>query len=250
MTSEIKPLKDKVALVTGGSRGIGAAVVMRLVRDGAAVAFTYASAEQKALEVVAAVEAEGGRALAIQADSADAAALERAVKQTVETLGGLNILVSNAGILQRGDVREFSLEVFDQMFAVNVRAAFAAAQYAAREMGEGDRIILMGSVVAERSAFPGASVYSMTKSALVGLGRGIALDLAPQGITVNVVQPGPTATDMNPADGPHHEAVKSLVPLKRMGTGEEIAGMVAYLAGPESSFVTGTCLTVDGGYLA
>ncbi|MGY2202698.1 3-oxoacyl-ACP reductase family protein [Pseudomonas gingeri] len=250
MMSEFQSLKNKVALVAGGSRGIGAAVVKRLAREGALVAFTYSASAQKAREVVAAVEAEGGKALAIHADSADAQAIEQAVSQTVEILGGLNILVNNAGILLLGGIGEFKLEDFDRTFAINVRAAFVAAQCAARHMAEGDRIILMGSVVAERSGFPGSSVYSMSKSALVGLTRGIALDLAPRGITVNLVQPGPTATDMNPADGPHHEAVRNLVPLKRMGSGEEIADMVAYLASPGASFVTGTSLSVDGGYLA
>jgi 3-oxoacyl-[acyl-carrier protein] reductase len=250
MTIPTPRFSSKVALVTGGSRGIGEAIVRRLAAEGAAVAFTYSSSADKALALVGQVESEGGKALAIQADSADAVAIKRAVSATVERFGALNILVNNAGILQLGSVDEFSLEDFDRMFAVNVRATFAAAKACSPVMQAGDRIISVGSVVAQRSGFPGSSVYSMTKSAIAGMIRGLAIDFAPRGITVNNVQPGPTGTDMNPADGPHAGMIKSLIPLGRVGTADEVAGMVAYLASEEAAFVTGASLTIDGGYLA
>lgn len=250
MTTPTPRFSNKVALVTGGSRGIGEAIVRRLAAEGAAVAFTYASSSDKALALVSQIESEGGNALAIQADSADVIAIGQAVSTTVERFGALNILVNNAGILQLGSVEEFSLEDFDRMFAVNVRATFAAAKACSPVMQAGDRIISVGSVVAQRSGFPGSSVYSMTKSAIAGMIRGLAIDFAPRGITVNNVQPGPTSTDMNPADGPHAGMIKSLIPLGRVGTADEVAGMVAYLASEEAAFVTGASLTIDGGYLA
>jgi 3-oxoacyl-[acyl-carrier protein] reductase len=245
-----KLLAGKVALVTGGSRGIGAAIVERLAGDGATVVFTYSASAERAREVVASVAQAGGKALAILADSADAAAVQSSVEQTVEQLGRLDILVSNAGILKLGTIAEFGLEDFYTMVAVNVRAAFVAAKAAAKHLGKGGRIIAIGSVVAVRSAFPGSSVYSMTKAAVATLMRGIAIDLAPRGITVNTVQPGPTSTDMNPVDSPHHDMVKALVPLGRMGEASEVASLVAYLASPQASLITGASLTVDGGYTA
>jgi 3-oxoacyl-[acyl-carrier protein] reductase len=248
--TESAHLQDKVVLVTGGSRGIGAGIVKRLASDGASVAFTYANSVQKADEVVAAVEAAGGRALAIRADSADPLAVRRAVADTVRTFGGLDILVSNAGILMHGALEEFALEDFDRMVAVNVRATFVAAQAATARMREGGRIIVIGSVVAERVGFPGASVYAMTKAAVAGLVRGLARDLGPRGITVNTVQPGPTATDMQPKDPSVLDALIGMIPVRRLGRHDEAAGMVSYLAGPEAAFVTGACLTIDGGYLA
>lgn len=250
MTAHLARFTDKVALVTGGSRGIGEAIVRRLAAEGAAVAFTYAASADKAQTLVGQIQSQGGTALAIQADSADVAAIARAVTTTVAHFGALNILVNNAGILQLGSVDEFSLEDFDRLFAVNVRATFAAAKAASAVMRSGDRIISVGSVVAQRSAFPGSSVYSMTKAAIAGMIRGLAIDFAPRGITVNNVQPGPTSTDMNPADAPHADLIKSLVPLGRTGTADEIAGMVAYLASEEAAFVTGASLSIDGGYLA
>jgi 3-oxoacyl-[acyl-carrier protein] reductase len=243
-------LSGKVALVTGGSRGIGAGIVRRLAREGAAVAFTYSASHDKATQLVLSVEAGGGRALAIQADSADDAAIRGAIDLTVKTFDRLDVFVNNAGILLRGTIDEVSLEDLDKMLAVNVRSVYIGIQAAARHMAEGGRIVTIGSVVAQRSAFPGSSTYSMTKSAVAGLVRGVALDLASRGITVNNVQPGPTATDMNPLDGPQSEIIKSLLPIKRFGTDDEIAGLVAYLASPEAGFVTGASLTIDGGYLA
>jgi 3-oxoacyl-[acyl-carrier protein] reductase len=243
-------LAGKVALVTGGSRGIGAAIAKRLARDGAAVAITYANAQQKADEVVRAIETAGGRALAIRADSADAVAVKSAVAETARTLGRLDVLVNNAGIAVVTPLDQFSLEDFDRMVAVNVRGVFVAVQEASRLMGEGGRIITIGSVNADRIPFAGGSVYAMTKAAIAGLTRGLARDLGPRGITVNNVQPGPVDTDMNPADGPFAEAMKSWMALTRYGQADEIAGMVAYLAGPEAGFVTGASLTIDGGFAA
>lgn len=245
-----KKLTGKVALITGGSRGIGAAIARRLGRDGAAVAITYASAQQKADEVVRAIESAGGRAVAIRADSGDAGAVKNAVAETVRTLGRLDVLVNNAGIAVVAPLDQFSLDDFDRMVAVNVRAVFVAVQEASRHMSEGGRIITIGSVNADRIPFPGGGVYGMTKAAVAGLTRGLARDLGPRGITINNVQPGPIDTDMNPADGPLAEAMKGWTALARYGRGEEIAAMVAYLAGSEAGFVTGASLTIDGGYAA
>ena len=244
-----KSLSGKSALVTGGSRGIGAATVRRLAADGAAVAFTYAASDEKAVALVAAIEADGGKSLAIKADSADPKALQRAVTDTVRRFGGLDILVNNAGILLRGPVDTFSLADFDRMFAVNVRAIFVAVQSAAAHMGEGGRIVTIGSVAAERSGFPGASVYSMTKAAVAALTRGMARDLGSRGITVNTVQPGPTETDMN-RDENIRAMLRPMLALGRIGKDNEIASLIAYLASPEASFVTGAAFTVDGGYLS
>lgn len=245
-----KTLIGKVALVTGGSRGIGAAIAARLARDGAAVAITYANAQQKAAEVVAAIEMAGGQALPIRADSADVAAVKSAVAETVRTLGHLDILVNNAGIFIVAPLDAFSLDDFDRMVAVNVRGVFVAIQEASRHMGAGGRIITIGSVNADRVPFQGGSVYAMTKAAVAGLTRGLARDLGPRGITVNNVQPGPVDTDMNPANGPSAESTKDMMALGRYSQGDEIAAMVAYLAGPEAGFVTGASLTIDGGYTA
>ena len=245
-----KALEGKVALVTGGSRGIGAAIAKRLGADGASVAFTYASAQGKAAEVVKAIEAAGGRALAIRADSANVQAVRDAVAETVRAFRRLDVLVSSAGILTMAPLDQFSIDDFDRMVAVNIRAAFVAAQEAARHMGEGGRIINIGSVNADRMPFAGGSVYAMTKAALAGLTRGLARDLGPRGITVNNVQPGPVNTDMNPSDGAFAESMKALMALDRYGRGEEIAAMVAYLAGPDAGFVTGASLTIDGGFAA
>jgi 3-oxoacyl-[acyl-carrier protein] reductase len=243
-----RTLAGKVALVTGGSRGIGAAIATRLARDGAAVAVTYASAKQKADEVVGAIQAAGGRATAIRADSADPAQVRNAVAETVRTLGGLDVLVSNAGIATFAPVDQLSLEDFDRSVAVNVRAVFVAVQEALRHMRDGGRIITIGSVNADRMPFVGGSVYAMTKAAVAGLTRGLARDLGPRRITVNNVQPGPVDTDMNPASGPLSESMKAVTALGRYGEGEEIAAMVSYLAGPEASYVTGASLTIDGGF--
>jgi len=243
-------LSGKVALIAGGSRGIGAAIVRRLAQEGAAVAFTYAKSGAKADALANDIMATGGRALAIAADSADAAAVQAAVARTMETYGRLDILVSNAGIFVRATVDQYDLADFDRMLAVNVRAVFVAAQAASRHMQDGGRIITIGSISAERSGVAGASVYSMTKAAVAGLTRGLARDLGSRGITVNNVQPGPTATDMTPGEGAVADYLRPLMALGRMGRDDEIASFVAYLAGPEAGFITGASLTIDGGYLA
>ena len=246
MTNEPR-LVDKVALVFGGSRGIGAAIVKQLASDGASVALTYAKSPDKAAETARAAEAWGVSAIMIKADSADAEAVTDAVAQTVARFGRLDILVVNAGILIRGTVDTFALEDFDLMLATNIRGVFVAIQASAPHLADGGRIITIGSNTAVRTAFPGASVYSMTKGAIASLVRGVAIDLAPRGITVNNIQPGPTATDMTADYG---EMVKPLVPLGRMGEPEEIAGLVAYLASARAGFITGSSLTIDGGYVA
>ena len=243
------PLSGKSALVTGGSRGIGAAIVRRLATEGAPVSFTYAVSDEKAAALVAEIETDGGRALPIKADSADPQALQRAVAETVSRFGHLDILVNNAGILLRGPVADFSLVDFDRMIAINVRAVFVATQAAVAHMGEGGRIITVGSVTADRSGFPGASVYSMTKAAVAALTRGMARDLGSRGITVNTVQPGPTETDMN-TDENIRAILRPMLALGRLGRDSEIASLIAYLASPEASFVTGAAITIDGGYLS
>jgi 3-oxoacyl-[acyl-carrier protein] reductase len=245
-----KKLAGKVALVTGGSRGIGAAIAKRLAAEGAAVAITYSSGQQKADEVVRSIESTGGHALAIRADNTDASAVKSAVAEVARKLGGLDVLVNNAGIAVIKPLEELSLDDFDRSVAVNVRAVFVAAQEAARHLPDGGRIITIGSVNADRMPFAGGSVYGMTKAAVAGLTRGLARDLGPRNITVNVVQPGPVETDMNPADGPFAETLKGFMALKRYAKADEIAGMVAYLASPEAAFITGACLTIDGGFAA
>jgi len=237
----------KVALVTGGSRGIGEGIVRQLASDGAAVAFTYSSSEEKAKQLAGEIKDAGGNVLPIKADSASAEDVRAAVDQVAKELGELDIFVNNAGILIQGGVDRYSLEDFDRMLAINVRAAFVGIQAASEHMKGGGRIILIGSITAVRTAFPGSSVYSMTKAALTGLVRGAAIDLAPRAITVNNVQPGPTATDMS---APHAELAKTLIPLGRMADVSEIAGLVSYLASDEAGFITGASLTIDGGYIA
>jgi 3-oxoacyl-[acyl-carrier protein] reductase len=246
IVDENRKLLGKVAMVFGGSRGIGAAIVRRLAEDGADVVLTYVSAANKAAETVEAVEARGRKALAIKADSADAAAIEDAVAQAHDRFGRLDIIVVNAGILRLGSIETFRLEDFDRMLDVNVRGVFVAIQAAAPRLIDGGRVITIGSNTAVRTGFPGSSVYSMTKAAVASMVKGIALDLAPRAITVNNVQPGPTETDMT-VD--HLEMVKSLVPLGRVGQPREIAGLVAYLASEESAYMTGASLTIDGGYV-
>jgi 3-oxoacyl-[acyl-carrier protein] reductase len=250
MNTNSKTLTGKVALVTGGSRGIGAAIAKRLSHDGVAVALTYTSAPAKAEEVVRAIESAGGRALAIRADSGDASAVRNAVAETVRTFGRLDILVNNAGIAVVAPLEQFSLEDFDRTVAINIRGVFVAAQEAARHMGAGGRIITIGSTNADRMPFGGGGPYAMSKAAVAGLTRGLARDLGPRGITVNNVQPGPVETDMNPSDGPFAETLKGFMAVKRYGRGDEIAGLVAYLAGPEADFITGASLTIDGGFAA
>lgn len=244
-------LANKRALVTGGSRGIGAAIVKRLAREGAQVAFTYASSPERAREAAQEAQSLGGKVIAIQSDSADAGAVTAAVEQTVREFGGIDILVNNAGVLALGPIDDFKLEDFDRTIAINVRAVFVATQAAVKHMKEGGRIINIGSCNAERMPFQGGAVYAMSKSALQGLVQGLARDLGARGITVNNVQPGPIDTEMNPDKGEFAEMLKKqFMALPRYGKADEIAAMVAYLASPEAGFVTGASLTIDGGFNA
>ncbi|WP_158046859.1 SDR family oxidoreductase [Skermanella pratensis] len=240
-------LAGKVALVTGGSRGIGASIARRLAAEGADVALTYARSPDKARETVAAIETLGRRALAVEADNADAAAVTAAVEATVEAFGRIDILVNNAGIARMGHVDELTLQDFDDTMAVNVRAAFVASKAAAARMVDGGRIVSIGSCLADRVPGPGFSVYSMSKAALVGMTKGLARDLGPRGITVNVVHPGPTDTDMNPASGPMADGQRSMMAVPRFGNPDDLAAMVAWLAGPEARGITGAGFAVDGG---
>jgi len=245
-----KTLTGKVALVTGGSRGIGAAIVKRLAREGAHVALTYVSNPEKADETAKAARASGVKALTIRADSADANALVAAVERTARELGGLDILVNSAGIGIMAPIDRYRLEDLDRTLAINVRAVFVATQAAVKHMKSGGRVINIGSCNAERMPFVGGSVYAMSKAALVGLVKGLARDLGPRAITINNVQPGPVDTDVNPANSDFAKMVTSLMALPRYASGEEIASLVAWLAGPESGFVTGASLTIDGGFNA
>lgn len=242
--------QGKVAFVTGGSRGIGAAVVRRLADGGAAVAFTFKGSRAAAEDLVAEIEASGGRALALHADAGDASALTQAVNEAALRFGRIDILVNNAGVFSMASIADIPVEEFDRMLNVNVRAVFIASQAALAHMGEGGRIINIGSCNAERMPFAGGATYAMSKAALVGLVKGMARDLGPRGITVNNVQPGPTNTDMNPASGDFAGAMHDLMALKRHARPEEIAAMVAYVASEEAGFVTGASLTIDGGFNA
>ena len=244
-------LTNKRALITGGSRGIGAAIVKRLAGEGAHVVFTYSSSPDRANEIVQAAQALGVKAIAIQSDSAEASAVVAAVERTVSELGGIDILVNNAGVLALGSIDDFKLADFDRTIAINVRAVFVATQAAIKHMKGGGRIINIGSCNAERMPFQGGAVYAMSKSALQGLVQGLARDLGARGITINNVQPGPINTEMNPDKGDFAEMLKKqFMALPRYGTPEEIAGMVAYLAGSEAGYVTGASLTIDGGFNA
>ena len=243
-------LLGRRALVTGGSRGIGAAIALALADRGADVAISYERAADRAADIVRAIEAKGRRGLAVQADGADPAAVRRLVAATVEGLGGLDILVNNAGIARHGTVAEMSLEDIDALLDVNVRAAVLAAQAAIPHLGAGGRIVFIGSSLADRSVAAGVTVYSMTKSAQSALTRGLARELGPRDVTVNLVQPGATDTDMNPADGDHAEGLRVQTPLGRYGRPEDVAVAVAFLAGPAARQITGTTISVDGGWTA
>jgi NAD(P)-dependent dehydrogenase (short-subunit alcohol dehydrogenase family) len=248
--AEMNDLTGKVALVTGGSRGIGAAVARRLAHDGAAVALTYVSAADKAQAVAKQIDADGGRVLVIQADSADPGAVIAAVEQTVHDLGRIDILVNNAGIIINGPLEEMTVEHADRLWAIDVRAVFVACQAAARHMSEGGRIITIGSALAERVPVPGLTLYAMAKSALIGLTKGLARDLGPRGITAAVVDGGLIDTDMNPADSPAAAVLRTVTALGHYGGPDDIAATVAHLAGDGGRYVSGTAITVDGGFAA
>ncbi len=253
MSNASKKLAGKVALVTGGSRGIGAAIARALADDGADVAISYSASPDKAKAVVNDLLAKGVRAHAFKADQANAQEVSALVKSVVERFGHLDILVNNAGVFATGQVhdRANNLSELDHLFAVNVGGVASAVRAAAPLMSEGGRIISIGSVVGERSPFPGIGDYSATKAAILGYTRGWARDFGPRGITVNNVQPGPIDTDMNPAgNGDFSAAQSAATALGRYGKPEEVAAAVAFLASPAAAYITGTTLTVDGGFNA
>ena len=240
-------LTKKVALVTGGSRGIGAAIAKRLAADGASVAITYAKGADAAASVVKAIEGAGGKAIAIQAEAADVEAIKRAVEKTVAAFGGLDVLVNNAGIAIAKPFEETTLEDMDRMIEINLRGAFVATQAALKHIKTGGRIIMIGSCVGERMLTPGLVAYSATKGAVKMFTQGLSREVGSRGITVNNVQPGPIDTDLNPAAGDWAAPQKAATALDRYGSVEEVAALVAFVAGPESSYITGANLTVDGG---
>lgn len=243
----MEQLKGKVALVTGGSRGIGAAVARRLAAEGVNVALTYVGEEDKARSVVAEIESSGGQAMAIRADNRDVEALEAAVEQVVSSWAGIDILINNAGIFPTGVISDVSLEDIDRTIDINLRGPIIATRAVARHMQEGGRIITIGSNLAQRVPWPGISLYAMSKAALVGLTKGLARDLGPQGINVNIVHPGSTDTDMNPATGELADLQRSLMAIPRYNDVADVTGLVAWLVGPEGRSVTGAEFTIDGG---
>ena len=240
-------LSDKTALVTGASRGIGAAIAKRLAADGASVAITYARGANAAAEVVKAIEASGGKAIAIQADATDAKAVAAAVEATVAAFGRLDVLVNNAGTAIPKPFEESTLEEMDQVVDLNLRGVFVATQAALKHLGSGGRIINIGSCVGERMMTPGLVAYSATKGAVKMFTQGLSREVGPRGITVNNIQPGPIDTDLNPAAGDWATPQTENTALKRYGHVDDIAAMVAFVAGPEASYITGASLTVDGG---
>jgi 3-oxoacyl-[acyl-carrier protein] reductase len=240
-------LAEKVALVTGGSRGIGAAIAKRLAADGARVAITYAQDAAAAAAVVKAIERDGGTAVAIQADALDAEALEDAVEKTVATFGALDVLVNNAGTAIPKSFEETTLEEMDRVIAINLRGSMVATQAALKHMKSGGRIIMIGSAIGERVAAPGLVAYAGTKGAVKMFAQALSRELGSRGITVNNVQPGPIDTDLNPAAADWAVPQKAATALNRYGRVDEVAAMVAFVAGPESSYMTGANLTVDGG---
>jgi 3-oxoacyl-[acyl-carrier protein] reductase len=243
-------LLNKFALVTGGSRGIGAATAIALAERGADVAFTYKSSGDAAAKVVKEIEALGRRAFALEVDAADAVAVAVGVQQAADRLGGLDILVNNAGVGAIAPIGDLTLADVDRLLAVNIRGAYAAAQAAVPRLSEGGRMIHLGSCVTERVPGPGMTLYAMSKSAITGLSKSLARELGSRGITSNVVHPGPIDTDMNPADGPFAEAQLTNLALPRFGTTAEVAAAIAYLAGPQAAYITGTALSIDGGHAA
>ncbi len=241
------PLAGKVALVTGGSRGIGAAIAKRLAADGATVAITYAKGADAAASVVASIEKAGRKALAIQADAADAAAIASAVEKTVATFGGIDVLVNNAGTALPKPFEQQTIDEIDTMLNINVRGVFTATQAALKHMKTGGRVIMIGSCVGERNFTPGLAAYAATKGAVKMFTQSLSREVGTRGITVNNVQPGPIDTDLNPAAGDWATPQIANTALGRYGHVDEVAALVAFVAGPESGYITGANLTVDGG---
>lgn len=243
----MKKLENKIALVTGGSRGIGAATVRRLAADGAQVAFTYARSAEKAQALAAEIGAAGGRALAIAADNNKPEEVINAVNKTVENFGSLDILVSNAGVYIGKEFGEHTIDDYDKVMDVNVKAVYVAALEAVKHLKAGGRIITIGSNMADNALSAQNTLYAMSKSTLQGFTRGLARDLGPKGITVTLVQPGPVDTDMNPADSELADFVRSKMAIPAYGTGEDIAGLISFLASEEGKYITGSWVTIDGG---
>ena len=243
-------LTGRSALVTGASRGIGAAIAQRLAKEGAEVAITFSSSPERAHQVVKEITDAGGRAVAIKADAVDQIAVRAAVQATAKEFGKIDILVNNAGVLALGLIADFPVDEFEKALSVNVRSVFTAIQETLRHMPDGGRIITIGSVNSDRMPFQGGSVYALTKGAVASFTKGLARDLGERRITVNNIQPGPVDTEANPASGRFADTMLGLMAVKRYGHAEEIAAMVAYLAGPEAGYVTGASLLIDGGFAA
>lgn len=240
-------LNNKVAFVTGGSRGIGQGIVRKLASEGAGVAFTYNNSEELAKKLAEELTTDHLKVIAIRADNGDAASIASAIVKAHESFGQLDIVVNNAGVAVLAPLANLSMDDFDRTIAVNVKGVFVAMQTAAALMGNGGRIINIGSTAADKSGFPGTSIYAMSKAAVAALTRGIARDLGPLGITVNNIQPGPIATDMNPEDSDFANMLKATMALGHYGSTLDIAELVAFLASPLSKFITGTSINIDGG---
>ncbi|MET9953360.1 SDR family oxidoreductase [Streptomyces sp. NPDC006339] len=249
-TNGTNGMSGRAVLVTGGSRGVGAATAVRLAGEGADVAFTYVRDEVRAKEVAARIEALGRRALPLRADAGDAGDAAGAVDWAADALGRLDVLVNNVGVGVLAPLGHLSLAEVDRVLAVNVRSAFLAAQAAAARMEAGGRIVTVGTCMTQRVPGPGGTLYTMSKAALVGLTKALARELGERGITANIVHPGPTDTDMNPADGPYADGQAAMTALGRFGTADEVAATVAFLAGPDAAYVTGAEFSVDGGHAA
>ncbi|NHA07740.1 SDR family oxidoreductase [Mucilaginibacter sp. HC2] len=244
----MQKLKDKIALVTGGSRGMGAAIVKQLAQEGASVVFTYVNGKEKAQALIDELTSEGLNLSALKADNAVEGEITSALTQTIEKFGQLDILVNNAGVYGGKPMEEHTLDDYRFVMDINVKAVFEAAIFAAQKLEKGGRFITIGSNMADRVVASQGTLYSMSKSALSGLTRGLARDLGPKGITVNLVQPGPVNTDMNPADGSHADHLRSLMAIPKYGDPQQIAEIVGYLASPSASFTTGSIMTIDGGF--
>lgn len=250
MNTSTLPLTGKIAIVTGGSRSIGAAIAERLAADGATVAITYNASPDRAEAVVQEIVAAGGQAVALAADAGNPEAVRAAIAEVAQRFGKIDILVNNAGISLLGAPEDIAFEDFQRILAVNVTGVFVATQQALKHMGQGGRIIHIGSSMVQYAAFATASVYTLSKGALTGFSRGLVRDLGPRGITVNTVHPGPTDSDMNPADGPIADFLRPNIAMGRYGEGKDVASAVAYLASADAGFVTGAELIVDGGFTA
>lgn len=243
----MKRLENKIAFITGGGRGMGAAISKRLAEEGASVVLTYSKSREKAEAVALEIIANGGNARAVEADSIDPKALTNAIQKTIAELGPIDILVNNAGIYVGKEFESHTLEDYEEIMAINVRAVYVAALAASPQMPNNGRVITIGSNMADNAVGPQTTLYTMSKAALTGFTRGLARDLGARGITVNLVQPGPINTDMNPSDTDLADFLRSRMALSEYGTGEDVAGLVAYLASEEGKFITGTAITIDGG---